>query len=984
MGEASAAGLQSLIEPVNKPRHVMGVDPMAKYASNLAVSLPAPPGPEPTGPGRVVAPVVLGQPDPDKIAEVHVQLGGAATAEQRARARIDWMAAKAKGPCVLDLACGRGTLAILLARHGHEVIGVDLDSAAVGYARNLVQAEPPATRDRVRLVVGDALSVDLPMSAYDTVVLGELNEHLPHPSSIIERAASLLKTGGRLVLTTAFGYRPHPDHDQELRTSELARSLTSRFVVHELTVVDGYFRVVARVAPWEDAHRRRRPDSRQLLITTEEAAVAEQKYLYGLLADARRELAENKRQLAQKERLLEAQEQRHTRLLEAHLQRHKRIIAAVQARMEQAQTSLKQEQRSLRSELGRAVEKSFGSPLGIFRLPQRLAKAYRRARRHAETGQWTPGGSSTRAVPRGARSEGPPLARVHRDISHDFPPYAFPEFAPRSCVKVATVLDEFSDACFRYEAHLTRVTKDGWQAQIEQARPALLLVESAWKGNRGHWRGLITEANQTPDNPLDALVGYCRRQGIPTVFWNKEDPPNFERFIDAAAKFDFVFTTDANCIDRYRALLHHPRVLALPFAAQPAIHNPIGKQESDEYEIAFAGTWYAQKHVERGALLPIVLDAAMGRGLHIFDRMSDHTRNDCFTFPEKYAPYLRAALPYANVLSTYRNFKLFLNVNSVTDSPTMFARRVFEILASSTAVVSTASTGIEHMLAEVVSVVQDEKEARSEIEKLLDDPAYRRRKAHAGYRKVMQEHTYTQRFRTIARTIGLDLDEVRDQPLVSVVTTLDDPGLLDHALANLRRQTYPRCHPVWVLRGDHQAGPAAARIVREWPNATVVELGTDASMPAMVQAGIEAARGAYVTVFGPRDLYGAEFITDLVLAFTYADADIVGKAACFGAAPPGEALELNLPSLQYRHVAEVAATAWLARRKLFDRVGIDHLLGCRDGVPVVTCANGFGRIYSSDPFNYLRAPAELAAATKIVAASRDHDAGGLACAHIMI
>lgn len=754
--------------------------------------------------------------------------------------------------------------------------------------------------------------------------------------------------------------------------------LTSRFVLHELTVVDGYFRVVAGAASWENVHARRGPDPRQLLITTEEAAVADQRHLHGLLADARRELAERTRQLAQKERLFEAQEQRHARLLEAHEQRHKRILAAVQARMEQAQANLKQEQRSLRSELGRALEKSLGSPLGLFRLPRRIAKAYRRARRYAETGQCAP------AIVQGTRSERPPPARMHRDISSAFPPYAFPELAPRSSLRVATVLDEFSDACFRYEAHLTRVTKEDWRAQIERARPAFLLVESAWKGNRENWRDLITHANQTSDNPLDALVGHCRRQGIPTVFWNKEDPPNFDTFIDAAAKFDFVFTTDANCIERYRALLHHPRVEALPFAAQPAIHNPTGKREMDEYEIAFAGTWYGQKHIERGALLPIVLDAAMGRGLHIFDRMSGHKRNDFYTFPEKYAPYLRTALPYANVLSTYRNFKLFLNVNSVTDLPTMFARRVFEILASSTNVISTASTGIEQMLGEVVSVVHDEKEARSEIERLLGDPAYRRRKAHAGYRKVMQEHTYTQRFETIARTIGLDLDEVRDQPLISVVTPLDDADLLDHALGNLRRQRYPECHPVWALRTDRGARAAAERIVREWPNATVVEVGADASLAAMVQAGIEAARGALVTVFGPRDLYGAEFITDLVLALTYADADMVGKAACFEAAPPGQALGLNLPSLQYCHVAEVGATAWLARRKLLERIDIDHLLGCRDGVPVVTCANGNGRIYSSDPFNYLRAPADAAAATAIAANSRDPEFGGLACGHIMI
>jgi spore maturation protein CgeB len=106
---------------------------------------------------------------------------------------------------------------------------------------------------------------------------------------------------------------------------------------------------------------------------------------------------------------------------------------------------------------------------------------------------------------------------------------------------------------------------------------------------------LIESAGHTLDNPLEALVDYCNARGVPTVVWNKEDPPNFEHFIDAAAKFNYVFTTDANCIERYHERLGHGRVGALPFAAQPAIHNPIGKVESDEYEIAFTGTWYGNE-----------------------------------------------------------------------------------------------------------------------------------------------------------------------------------------------------------------------------------------------------------------------------------------------------------------------------------------------------------------------------------------------------
>ena len=437
------------------------------------------------------------------------------------------------------------------------------------------------------------------------------------------------------------------------------------------------------------------------------------------------------------------------------------------------------------------------------------------------------------------------------------------------------------------------------------------------------------------------------------MFWNKEDPPNFEDFIDAAAQFDYVFTTDANCIERYRDRVGHDRVGALPFAAQPAIHNPIGKQESDHYEIAFAGTWYGQKHEERGALLPILLDAASTHKLHIFDRMSDHRQNDCFRFPDKYAPFLRSALPYPSVLSAYRNFKLFLNVNSVTDSPTMFARRVFEVLASSTAVVSTGSAGIEQMLGDVVALVHDEDEARAALDRLLSDAAYRQRTAHLGYRKVAREHTYAARFQTIARTVGLDLEPLSDSLAVSVIIPLADHSWFEHALANLRRQRHAPLQPVWVVRGG-ESSCVAERVARENPPGITVEVGAQASLAAMLQCGFEIARCPLVTVLDPRDVYGPEFIGDLVLAMSYADGEMVGKGAYFSASPSGDAPVLCQPAARYQYVDEVMASAWLARRDFVQRAGLDRILSAADGARPLARANGCGRIYSADPYNYLR------------------------------
>src|SRR5690606_42129684 len=53
--------------------------------------------------------------------------------------------------------------------------------------------------------------------------------------------------------------------------------------------------------------------------------------------------------------------------------------------------------------------------------------------------------------------------------------------------------------------------------------------------------------------PLSELLAHCRSQGIPSLFWNKEDPVHFDRFRKAAALCDHVFTTDSRRIIPYLA-----------------------------------------------------------------------------------------------------------------------------------------------------------------------------------------------------------------------------------------------------------------------------------------------------------------------------------------------------------------------------------------------------------------------------------------------
>lgn len=112
-----------------------------------------------------------------------------------------------------------------------------------------------------------------------------------------------------------------------------------------------------------------------------------------------------------------------------------------------------------------------------------------------------------------------------------FGPHRIPDRAPRrSDLTVGVILDDFSAAAFAFEWNLVHLRKDDWSKQLAENRIDFLFVESAWNGNGGSWQYQLMGASG-PKREFVELMNWCREQDVPTVFWNKEDPPHYEDFL---------------------------------------------------------------------------------------------------------------------------------------------------------------------------------------------------------------------------------------------------------------------------------------------------------------------------------------------------------------------------------------------------------------------------------------------------------------------
>lgn len=329
-------------------------------------------------------------------------------------------------------------------------------------------------------------------------------------------------------------------------------------------------------------------------------------------------------------------------------------------------------------------------------------------------------------------------------------------------LKVAIIADEFTTETLRPSVNLIVLSGDDFEHQLRRETPDLLFLESAWNGNGGQWHRSVGFYSAEENKRLARVFDICHELGIPTVFWNKEDPIHFQRFAPTAVLCDHVFTTDANVIGNY---LEHARMTAdsqvttaaaQSFYAQPRIHNPLPGSMPAEPTVSYAGTYYGQRYAERSAQLSALLRTARPYGLTIYDRQLA-LANSPYHFPREFKHSVKGSLPYSKVLDSYKAHTANLNVNSVVDSPTMFSRRVVEIAASGGVVLSAASRGLSETFGDLIPATDDPDKWSAWLSMWSRDADARRREAWLQLRAVARSHSADAALTVMARTAGISV-----------------------------------------------------------------------------------------------------------------------------------------------------------------------------------------------------------------------------------
>lgn len=109
------------------------------------------------------------------------------------------------GGACLEVGCGAGILAVLLAPHFRSVIATDVSRTALRFAA-LLAARAGATN--LRVAEADAAKLPFPDGAFATVICGEVIGQVVDPRAMARELARVTAPGGTLLLSTPCALSP--------------------------------------------------------------------------------------------------------------------------------------------------------------------------------------------------------------------------------------------------------------------------------------------------------------------------------------------------------------------------------------------------------------------------------------------------------------------------------------------------------------------------------------------------------------------------------------------------------------------------------------------------------------------------------------------------------------------------------------------------------------------------------------------------------
>lgn len=373
------------------------------------------------------------------------------------------------------------------------------------------------------------------------------------------------------------------------------------------------------------------------------------------------------------------------------------------------------------------------------------------------------------------------FANALEQSANNFPVSNGNRFHDKIKLKVAIVTDvymyNYYKDCFEECVYLSpdnvdTVLIDGFD---------LFIYVTCWSGIvEDEWKGI--QYRDKPATAFEKIINYCKKNDVITIFQSIEDPSNFDNFLPIAKKFDYVFTSDADIIQKYKENLGHDRVEYGEYGFNPALCNPIGLGRKPLNVAFFAGS-YPSRYQERCQDMEFVFDSIIKSGGHlvIADRNFGSSNKD-LQYPERFHPYLIRPFDHEVLQNIHKLFRYNLNFNSIKGSSTMCAMRVYELQATGREIISNYARSVFNKFPSI-KLVPEEQDLSSYFADETDEIRSLERRLDCANRMLTDRTSYDMAAKMLTFA---GLIEAPKQPKVAIILNGED----SKTLASVKRQSY--------------------------------------------------------------------------------------------------------------------------------------------------------------------------------------------------
>ena len=261
-------------------------------------------------------------------------------------------------------------------------------------------------------------------------------------------------------------------------------------------------------------------------------------------------------------------------------------------------------------------------------------------------------------------------------------------------LKVAIVTDRFMFNFYKdVFSNVYWLTPDNYEKVLDEHTIDVFFYISCWRGgDNNEWRGHME--NELKFQKILDIIGIAKSQGAKTVFQTIEDPVHYEYFLKLAKNFDYIYTSDISLLERYRVDLPNVVTNYGEYGVNPVFNNPISSVEHICEDVFFAGT-YHKKYKNRCLDADFIFDSLMSNNLAltIADRNLKLNLTQ-YSFPERFQCSVIPPFDHDQLQRVHKLFAVNVNLNSIQNSPSMCAMRVYELQAQGSLLLSNYAESV--------------------------------------------------------------------------------------------------------------------------------------------------------------------------------------------------------------------------------------------------------------------------------------------------